>query len=231
MSGPDARGDTMELLTVMPPDETTPFGPIDVPALGPSPAPAPRYTPRLFVFQVINYVTNQLVNRIPSATVRHLWYRKALAIDIGPRTWVHLGCYVWYYGRGENRRRGVCIGPSTRINRSCTLDVRGGLSIGANVSVSPEVMILTASHDMHHSDFTLIDHPVVVEDYVWIGSRATIMPGVRIGRGAVVAAGSVVTRDVEPLTVVAGVPARPVGERSEAALGYAVGGGVAPLFE
>lgn len=221
----------MDLLTPTPTDEAFTLGAIDVPATPPAPAPGPRFSGRLLLFQVLNYLTNQVINRIPSVALRQLWYRRALAMDVGERTWIHLDCYVWFYGRGENQRKGVHIGPSTRINRRCTLDVRGGLSIGANVSVSPEVMILTASHDMHHPDFTLVDHPVVVEDYVWIGSRATVLPGVRIGRGAVVAAGSVVTRDVEPLTVVAGVPARPVGERSEAALGYAVGSGVAPLFE
>ena len=68
----------------------------------------------------------------------------------------------------------------------------------------------------------------MIEDHVWIGTRATVLPGVRIGRGAVVAAGAVVTRDVAPLDIVAGVPARPVGRRS---LDPAYRLPNAPLFE
>ncbi|HPU00025.1 MAG TPA: DapH/DapD/GlmU-related protein, partial [Armatimonadota bacterium] len=75
------------------------------------------------------------------------------------------------------------------------------------------VHLITAQHDMNDPDFANVLAPIVIEDYVWIGSRATVLPGVRIGRGAVVAAGAVVTRDVAPLTVVGGVPARPIGER------------------
>lgn len=186
---------------------------------------------RLFAVRVLNYLTNQVVARIPSFTIRHLWYRHAVGLHIGHRTWVHLECYVWFYGRGQNVRTGAAIGDSTRINRRCTLDTRGGLRIGRNVSVSPEVMILTASHDMNDPGFALINLPVVIEDYVWIGTRATILPGVTIGRGAVVAAGAVVTRDVAPMTVVAGVPAKPVGERQEGSLEYLVGGGELALFE
>jgi len=72
--------------------------------------------------------------------------------------------------------------------------------------------------------------PVVIEDHVWIGMRAIILPGVRIGRGAVVAVGAVVTRDVEPLTVVAGVPARVIGSRDPRGLDYAFCWSP-PLFE
>jgi maltose O-acetyltransferase len=203
--------------------------PLDVPAR-PSTPPAP-VTPRLLIFQLFNYFTNQVISHIPSFRLRHLWYRHALGIRVGRRAWVHLGCYIWFYGRGENLRRDVVIGDSSRINRRCTLDVRGGLTIGENVSVSPEVMILTGSHDMNHPGFALVDYPVVIEDFAWIGTRAMIMPGVTVGRGAVVAAGAIVTRDVAPMTVVAGSPARPVATRRTPSFDYAVGGGVPPLFE
>ena len=56
--------------------------------------------------------------------------------------------------------------------------------------------------------------PIEIDDYAWIGSRATVLPGVKIGKGAVVAAGAVVTKDVTPYLVVGGVPARPLGTRS-----------------
>jgi acetyltransferase-like isoleucine patch superfamily enzyme len=171
-----------------------------------------------------------VVAHVPSFAFRRLWYRRALGMELGARTLVHLGCYIWFYGRGENVRAGARIGNYTWINRGCTLDLRGGLTIGENVSVSPEVSIVTASHDMHDPEFKLIDFPVVIEDHVWIGTRATVLPNVTIGRGAVVAAGAVVTTDVEPMAIVAGVPAKPVGRREEGGTSY-VFDGPAPLFE
>jgi maltose O-acetyltransferase len=82
------------------------------------------------------------------------------------------------------------------------------------VSISPDVTVLTSQHLYDDPTFALVSRPVVIEDYVWIGTRAMVMPGVTIGRGAVVAAGAVVTKDVAPLEVVGGVPARPIGRRS-----------------
>jgi maltose O-acetyltransferase len=106
------------------------------------------------------------------------------------------------------------IGARTIINRGCCLDARSGLRIGEDVSISPEVAILTTQHDVNDPGFALQGRPVVIEDHVWIGMRAMVLPGVTIGRGAVVAAGAVVTSDVGPLEIVAGVPARVVGRRA-----------------
>ena len=179
---------------------------------------------RLFCVRVLNYLTNHVVAHVPSFTLRRLWYRHALGIDFGPRATVLLGAYVWFHGPRENRRRGVAIGRNSRINRDCTLDVRCGLTIGDNVSISPEVMILGLSHDYNDPYFSDLDAgPVTIEDHVWIGSRAMILPGVTVGRGAVVAAGSIVTKDVAPMTVVAGVPAKPVAVRDSGATEYAIG--------
>ena len=116
------------------------------------------------------------------------------------------------------------------MNRDCRLDVRGSLHIGAHVSISPEVTVLTASHGVNDPQFRVEVRPVVMEDHVWIGTRAMIMPGVTLGRGSVVAAGAVVTRSVPPLTVVAGVPAKPVAARDETATSYALDGRF-PLFD
>ncbi|MGZ4664690.1 MAG: acyltransferase, partial [Frankiaceae bacterium] len=173
----------------------------------------------LAAIRVVNYLTNHLVNHIPSYRLRHAWYR-ALGLSIGPGSAVHLGCYVWFFGPGHIRRTGAKIGANTRVNRSCCLDVRGPLLIGDNVSISPEVAIVTTQHDPAAPDFRLQSRPVVVEDHVWIGMRATILPGSTIGRGAVVAAGAVVTGSVPPLSVVGGIPARPIGRRPASALGY-----------
>jgi acetyltransferase-like isoleucine patch superfamily enzyme len=107
----------------------------------------------------------------------------------------------------------VLIGEFTTINRSVTLDGRGGLKIGSRVSVSEGVKILTASHEVNSESFNLILKSVVIDDYVWIGANAIILPGVFVGYGAVVGSGSVVVKNVEPLTVVCGNPAKVVSIR------------------
>jgi len=100
------------------------------------------------------------------------------------------------------------------VGRRTYLDGRGGLKIGNSVSISPDVQIFTAQHDMNDLDFKSVYNPVIINDYAWIGTRAMLLPGVHIGKGAVVAAGAVVTKDVPEYTVVGGVPARPIKERS-----------------
>lgn len=182
------------------------------------------------VVRLLNYATNHVVNRVPSFAFRNWWYRKVLGISLGDHAGVHLGCYLWFFGPGQVRRSGCSIGSGTRINRDCCLDIRGPLHIGNNVSVSPEVAILTAQHRIDSPDFALVTRPVVIEDNVWIGMRATILPGTTIGHGAVVAAGAVVTGSIPPLTVVAGVPARPIRGRSADAAGYVLDQPF-PLFE
>src|SRR5262245_15938735 len=200
--------------------------------LEPHPIAQPRLKDRVRLLRVrtLTYLTNHLIAHIPSFGLRRGWYRRVLGISIGPGSGVHLGCYVWFYGPGQIRRDGVSIGANSRINRDCTLDIRGGLTIGENVSISPEVAILTAQHGVADPEFRVENRRVVIEDNVFVGTRALILPGVTLGRGSVVAAGAVVTRDVPPLAIVAGVPARAVGTRPEAATHYVLDSSF-PLFE
>ena len=100
------------------------------------------------------------------------------------------------------------IGENSVINGKCRMDNKSRITIGSNVSISQEVMVLSADHDPDSPVFASRDLPVVINDYVFIGSRAIILPGVTIGEGAVVAAGAVVHKDVEPYTIVGGVPAK-----------------------
>ena len=107
---------------------------------------------KVFVIRLISFLTNYFISNIPSWKLRHVWYRRVLGIELGPRAGVHLGCYWWFYGPGQVRRTGVSIGANSRINRDCTIDVRGGVTIGDNVSISPQVAISTAAHsaaDLH----------------------------------------------------------------------------------
>jgi acetyltransferase-like isoleucine patch superfamily enzyme len=180
--------------------------------------------------RILNYLTNHVVSHMPSFALRHAWYRRVLGISLGKGSGIHLGCYVWFFGPGQTRRSGVSIGANSRINRGCCLDVRGPVTIGDNVSISPEVAILTTQHRHDRAGFPLESRPVVIEDHVWIGMRAMILPGTIIGRGAVVAAGAVAKGTIPPMTIVAGIPARPIGTRPEEGLDYELNGPF-PLFE
>ncbi len=117
----------------------------------------------------------------------------------------------------RTRLRGfrIQIGSRSVINAGVVLDGRGArLTIGDYVDIAPEVRIWTLEHDPdspHHADRAA---PVSIGDYAWICSGATILPGVTLGEGCVVAAGAVVTRDVDAWTVVGGVPARTIKTRN-----------------
>lgn len=110
---------------------------------------------------------------------------------------------------------GVSVGKNSIIGNDCFLDGRSGLSIGDNVNVGGHVQIFTVGHDPQSDSFGTKGGPVHVGNRAYVASRATILPNVKIGDGAVVAAGAVVTKDVEPYTIVAGVPAVPVGQRTK----------------
>jgi putative colanic acid biosynthesis acetyltransferase WcaF len=112
------------------------------------------------------------------------------------------------------------IGEATCIGFRCLLDARGGLTIGSNCTIASDTHFVGAHHDFRAPDFASVVDPIVIGDYVWIASRATIL-GCEIGRGAVVAACSLVRNDIAPLAVVAGTPAKPVSTpRPESALAY-----------
>ena len=185
--------------------------------------------PALLAVRVLAYLTNEVVSRVPSFRLRHRWYR-LLGLRIGAGSGISRGCYLWFYGPGQLRRSAASIGARTRINRGCCLDVRGSLTIGDDVSISADVVVLTTQHDWRSPGFALESRPVVIEDHVWIGMRAVVLPGTTLGRGAVVGAGAVVKGVVPPMAVVTGVPARQVAERPEEALAYSLDGPL-PRFE
>ena len=105
------------------------------------------------------------------------------------------------------------IGNNVVINKRCLLDMRGGGHIGNNVDIAQDVHIWTAEHNVRSPNHEMISAPVTICDNVWIASRVTVLPGVTIGEGAVVACGSVVTKNVDPYAIVAGVPAKKIGQR------------------
>ena len=93
------------------------------------------------------------------------------------------------------------------------MDGRDKLTIGNHVDIASEVMIYNCQHDVQSPDFKAVCAPVEIGDYVFIGPRAIILPGVNIKKGAVIGAGAVVTKDVDEFAIVGGVPAKPIKER------------------
>lgn len=146
------------------------------------------------------FVTHLPGHALRCATLR-IWGAK-----IGPGVAVQRGTTVLGIHALE-------IGARSKIGWRCLLDARGGLVIGSDVEVSDDVQFITAHHDPKSNTFAAESGPIEVADHVWIASRATILESVSIGRGAVVAAESLVRRDIPALTIVAGIPAKTTGER------------------
>lgn len=123
---------------------------------------------------------------------------------------------VFHYGTEIRYPYYLKVGQGTIIGDRAILDARNGLTIGKNVNLSSNVSIYTEQHDYRDPLFRCIDpshKSVTICDRVWLGSNVVVLPGVTIGEGAVCCAGCVVTKDVEPYTVVAGVPASKINER------------------
>ena len=149
-----------------------------------------------------------------TVTVRspeHLTLGADVFVDHG--VLLHCGGMEWSQGRGR-----ISIGSGTYIGPNCVLFGAGEIEIGESVLISPGVVIASHQHTFGQTDALIVEQPVefervVVERDVWIGANATILPGVRVREGSVVAAGAVVTGDVPARTLVAGVPARSIRER------------------
>jgi acetyltransferase-like isoleucine patch superfamily enzyme len=167
------------------------------------------------------YIACGSISLLPFHTIR-IFLLRLLGSKIGNKVGLYRGFEV-------RRPRKLRIGNSTIIGHGALLDARMGLTIGSNVNLSNEVMIWTLHHDYNSPNFAQVGKQIIIEDYVWICSRAIILPGVTIGKGAVVAAGAVVSRDVEPYTVVGGVPAKPIAKRNNN-LSYDLGDAVIPII-
>jgi acetyltransferase-like isoleucine patch superfamily enzyme len=148
-----------------------------------------------------------LLGRLPGRRLRTALARHLLGLGVEPGAIV----YQW---RDLRCPAGIEIGAGSVVGHWATIDGRRGVQIGRDVNLSSEVALWTLQHDPGDREFGVRGGPIVVEDHAWISFRATILPGVRIGRGAVVAANAVVSRDVEPYAIVAGIPAKQIGTRS-----------------
>lgn len=157
----------------------------------------------------------RITGLIPCSITRKLIY-KAAGVKIGRGSNIHMGAQFFY-------PTNIKIGKGTIVGQNAFLDGRDKLIIGDYVDIASEVMIYNSEHDINAEDFHAINAAVEIGDYVFIGPRAIILPGVRVGYGAIVAAGAVVTRDVPDFAIVGGVPAKVIGERKLKDLHYKLG--------
>lgn len=155
------------------------------------------------------------VGHIPLHHVRRFMYRFG-GLKIGKGSTIHCGA-VFYDARN------IRIGEDSIIGENAVLDGREQLVIGDHVDIASEVMIYNSEHDLKDPHFGPLSAPVTIEDYVFIGPRAIILPGVTIHKGAAVAAGAVVTKDVTEGSIVGGVPAKEISKRDTSELRYTLG--------
>lgn len=117
----------------------------------------------------------------------------------------------------------ITIGHDTIIGDHCFLDGRAPLTIGNHVNIASQVLIYNNEHNIDSEDFSNSFGAVTIADYVFIGPRAIILPNVSIGRGAVVAAGAVVTKNIPELEIWGGVPAKKIAHRQIQSPNYHLG--------
>lgn len=149
------------------------------------------------------------VGLVPFHHFRNLCY-KMVGVKMAKHSVIYMGAKI----RSPHKLK---IGEGSIIGDNATLDARSGLVIGKNVNLSSNVSIWTLQHDYRKPDFGLVENrrlDVRIEDRAWLGCNVIVLPGVTIGEGAVCCGGCVVKKDVPPYTVVAGIPAKKVGERT-----------------
>ena len=153
-----------------------------------------------------DYLCTHVISRIPILPARMAAYRRA-GLQIGEQTTILMSVEI----QGTEK---ITIGKNTVINQHCYLGGRSGLFIGDNVNISSHALLVTGTHDVRDGEnFRGWYEPITIQDHVWLCTRSMVLAGVTIGEGAVVAAGAVVTKSVPAFDIVAGIPARKIGER------------------
>lgn len=164
--------------------------------------------------EFINYIL-WYIGYCPSHYIRRFFYRIS-GVKIGKGSTIHM--LARFYDP-----KNITIGNDSIIGEGAVLDGRDKLTIGSHVDIASEVMIYNGQHDTNDENFKPVFEPVTIEDYVFIGPRAIILPGITIKRGAIVGAGAVVTKDVDEFKIVGGVPAKEIGERQNKNPNYKLG--------
>jgi maltose O-acetyltransferase len=155
------------------------------------------------------------VGNIPLHGVRKFIFRLS-GIKIGSGSTIHMWANFF-------QPSNISIGSDTIVGDHVFLDGRAPITIGNHVDIASSVLIYNSEHDINKDDFSAREEPVEIGDYVFIGPRAIILPGVKIGKGAIVGAGAVVTKDIPDFAIAGGVPAKIIGERKNKNPSYRLG--------
>lgn len=151
------------------------------------------------------------IGHIPSHHIRNFIYKNIFHVEMNPKSIIYWNAEI----RGHNK---LHIGEGSIIGDFCLLDARNGIFIGKNVNISSHVSIYTEQHDHRDPFFRSTsnrEYKVSIKDRAWIGPNVIILHGVNIGEGAIVGAGAVVTKDVPDFAIVAGIPAKIIGNRNK----------------
>lgn len=169
------------------------------------------------------WVLNRVISNIPLPSLRFAYYRSVCGMKIAPSSSIWMGAQ--FVGGAFDQ---IEIGECCSIGNDSFWVAGAGIKLMNDVVTGHRVEFYTSDHDPDDPAFTRRDAPILIEDHAWIGSKAIILKGVTVGRGAVVAAGSVVTDDVEPFTIVGGNPAKVIRQRGATEFTYSHKG--SPLF-
>lgn len=153
---------------------------------------------------ILKQLLRRFVNLLTGNNINKLAY-------VGVGTSIKSNCY---FGSPERIR----IGENTLINYQCIIMGGGAIEIGSEVLIGPRVAFYSINHNYMDKNIFINKQgwkaeKIIIEDDVWIGHGAVVLPGVKVGRGSVISAGAIVTKDVEPYTIVAGVPSKVIGCR------------------
>lgn len=160
---------------------------------------------RLGVSKGVKQLGANAVLAVPSRRVRNVFVRSVLGWPAD----VQVGRKVRLQSVS-----GAKVGVRVVIHRRCRLDLRGGVVIGDDVAISPDVEILTADHDPQSPTRAYRERPVRIGDRAWIATGATLLPGTTVGEGCVVGGKAVAAGALEPWSLYTGNPARRRGDRS-----------------
>lgn len=156
---------------------------------------------KFFLVAFLNFSYNIVPNPLRK------YYLRLFNIKIGKHSYIHRNCHFFHVGK-------ISIGNNSTINFGCYLDNRRGINIGNNVGIAHNTKIYTLGHDYNDPYFPTKGSSVIINDNVFVFSNTLIMPGVTIGEGAIILAGSVVTKNVVPWTIVGGNPAKLLKKRN-----------------
>ncbi|MDQ1141127.1 acyltransferase [Pedobacter agri] len=164
---------------------------------------------KLFFAHLRLFLFNSFFTMIPLNSLRMFFVRRY--IIVGSKSFVSMNVKILNLGLDKSQ---IVIGDNCMINPGVLLDGREGkIIIKNNVDIARDTYIFTAQHDPQSDYHEVKSGDVLIEDFVWVASRVTILPNVTLGKGCVVACNSVITKDVQTMDIVGGIPAKTIGVR------------------